>query len=117
MDRVLQPLEERLKLVDSPLQGFDAPLVPCIRCLGSRIPPAATQLDDTGSPGLPRASNCPSTRLVASIPYDRPVNGRSVVAAAFVSQAQSHIRAVSYETRNCPFGGDYPLFAKGRLRQ
>ena len=50
MTRVLQPLEERLKLVDPPLQGFDAPLVPRIRRLRSRVrgPPAATQLNDTG---------------------------------------------------------------------
>ena len=50
MDRVLQPLQERFKLVDSLLQGFDAPLVPRIRRLGSRVrgPPSATQLNDTG---------------------------------------------------------------------
>ncbi len=50
MDRVLQPLEERLKLLDSPLQRCDAPLVPRIRRLGSRVrsPPAATQLNDPG---------------------------------------------------------------------
>ena len=48
MDRVLQPLEERLKLVDSSLQGLDAPLVPRIRRPGSRVrsPPAATQLNN-----------------------------------------------------------------------
>jgi len=48
MDRVLQPLMQRFKLVDSLLQGFDAPLVPRSRRLGSRVrgPPTASQLND-----------------------------------------------------------------------
>jgi hypothetical protein len=48
MDRVLQPLQQRFKLVDSLLKGFDTPLV-SRRGLGSRIrgPPAATQLNHT----------------------------------------------------------------------
>jgi hypothetical protein len=49
MDRVLQPLQERLKLVDSLLQGFDAPLVRRNMGLGTQIrcPPSSTQLNDT----------------------------------------------------------------------
>jgi hypothetical protein len=47
MDRVLEPLQERFKLVDSTLQGCDTPLMPR-RSLGSRVrsPPYATQLND-----------------------------------------------------------------------
>ena len=57
MDRVLQPLEERFKLVGSPLQGLDAPLVPRIRRLGSRVrgPPAATQLNNASEDRQTRA--------------------------------------------------------------
>jgi hypothetical protein len=49
MDRVLQPLQERFKLVDSLLQGFDAPLVRRNMGLGTQIrcPPSSTQLSDT----------------------------------------------------------------------
>jgi hypothetical protein len=48
MDRVLQTLQERFKLVDSLLQGFDTPLMPR-KGLASRVrgPPSATQLNDT----------------------------------------------------------------------
>ena len=47
MDRVLQPLQQRFKLVDSLLKGFDTPLVS--RSLKTRIrgPPAAPQLNHT----------------------------------------------------------------------
>ena len=49
MDRVLQPLKERFKAVDSLLQSVHAPLVARSSRLGSRVrgPPAATQLNDT----------------------------------------------------------------------
>src|SRR5688572_9927977 len=48
MDRILQSLKERFKLVDSLLQSLDAPLVSPIRGLGSRLwgPPSAAQLND-----------------------------------------------------------------------
>jgi hypothetical protein len=49
------------------------------RCVRSSSPEA----------GLARAGNCPSTTLVASIPYDRSVNGRSVVAATEVRYRKS----------------------------
>jgi hypothetical protein len=52
MDRVLQTLEQRLKLVNSPLQGFDAPLLRCVGRLGSRVrgPPTASQLNNAFEP-------------------------------------------------------------------
>jgi hypothetical protein len=48
MDGVLEPLEERFKPVDPPLQDFNAPLMSRSGRLGGvRGPPAAAQLDDT----------------------------------------------------------------------
>jgi hypothetical protein len=56
MDSVLQALDEGFKLVDSVLQDFNAPLMPCSRRLGGRArgPPAAGHLDDTAED--PRAT-------------------------------------------------------------
>jgi hypothetical protein len=66
MDGVLEPLEERFKPVDPPLQDFNAPLMPRSRRLGGRVrgPPAAAQLDDTAEDR--RATPHGPTRIAAT---------------------------------------------------
>jgi hypothetical protein len=83
MDRVLQPLQERFKLVDSLLQGFDTPLVPR-KGLRNRVrgPPSATQFGNpfantggSNSRGYSSRITCPADTAARSaarwcLPFD-----------------------------------------------
>jgi hypothetical protein len=82
MDRVLEPLEERFKLVDPLLQNFDAPLMPRSSCLGGRVrgPPAATQLDDAAEDrrATPRATTwIAGTRHGGTLPLPLSLGSRA----------------------------------------
>jgi hypothetical protein len=79
IERVLQPLKERLELVDSLLQGFDAPLVPRSRRSSARLRSAARPTASPTSRGnaalcLGRPGPAPKTRR-ARASFDRPWPG------------------------------------------